>query len=119
MQHDERRNESIVPDGIETTRAIAESSIVEDSPDMVVSQAESSTVEDRPDMIVSKEPKDIDVSKYETVVRDEAVQEASSDEGRQEANPKVRTENGASRKYGGGRPDFAKLKIVKYGALQS
>ncbi|KAL8123052.1 hypothetical protein AgCh_011144 [Apium graveolens] len=113
VQHDERRNDSVVPDGIETTRTNAESSIVKDSTDMVFSPAESSTVEGRPGVIVSKEPKDTDISKYEPVVTEEAIQEASSDEGWQEANPKVRTGNGASRKYGRGRPDLAKLKIGK------
>lgn len=104
MQQDERNNSSI---------AIAESSTVEDRPDMVVPQAESSTVKYKPDVIVSEEPKDIDIGKYDPIVTEETVHEASSDEGWQEANSKVRTGNGASRKYGRGRPDLAKLKIGK------
>ncbi|WOG99273.1 hypothetical protein DCAR_0518621 [Daucus carota subsp. sativus] len=113
LQHDERSNDSTVPDGIETTGVTAESSKAEDRPGIVISQAESSTVEDRPAVIVSEEPKDMDFRKNEPIVTEQAVQEASSDEGWQEANSKVRTGNGASRKYGRGRPDLAKLKIGK------
>ncbi|KAK3020493.1 hypothetical protein RJ639_045743 [Escallonia herrerae] len=73
--------------------------------------AEFNEVEDKPVLVLSQEPKDIDITRHDPVVREESVQETSSDEGWQEANSKVRSANGAGRRFGGRRPNLSKLKI--------
>ncbi|WOH05523.1 hypothetical protein DCAR_0624940 [Daucus carota subsp. sativus] len=93
QQHDKRSNDSIVPAGIETTGAIAE----------------SSTVIDKPDVVVLQVPDGSGINEYDPI--DTA--EASSDEGWQEANPKVRMRHGACQKFGQRRSDLPMLKNGK------
>ncbi|KAK2994489.1 hypothetical protein RJ640_021294 [Escallonia rubra] len=73
--------------------------------------AEFNEVEDKPVLVLSQEPKDIDITRHDPVVREESVQETSSDEGWQEANSRVRSANGAGRRFGRRRPNLSKLKI--------
>ena len=71
--------------------------------------AETDAEEDKPVMVLPKEPEGNNITRHDLTDFSETVQELNSDEGWQEANSKVRSGNGASRKFGPRRPNLAKL----------
>ncbi|PSR89332.1 Protein TSS like [Actinidia chinensis var. chinensis] len=71
--------------------------------------AETDTEEDKPVMVLPKEPEGNNVTKCDLTDFSETVQELNSEEGWQEANSKVQSGNGATRKFGRRRPNLAKL----------
>ncbi|XP_027167520.1 protein TSS isoform X2 [Coffea eugenioides] len=93
--HDDRNDESTSGDVI----------------DMIVTAAGSDNVETKAIKVPIQEPEVIDSSITTSPVIEEVVQDISSDEGWQEANPKGRSGNGSGRKFNRRRPNLTKLKL--------
>lgn len=96
-QHDASNDDPMIHDNAEATVAKAEYAAEEDMQEVVVLQVPKA--------------KGITTPRHDPIVMEEAVQEASSDEGWQEANSKVRSGNGVARKFSRRRPELAKLHI--------
>ncbi|KVI06069.1 Tetratricopeptide-like helical [Cynara cardunculus var. scolymus] len=95
VQTDTRNDDTVIHDTMETTVAKAESTIHEDISDVIVEKVKGGN----------------NIIKNDSFITEEIVQETISDEGWQEANPKVRSGNGGPKKFGRRRPDLTKLHI--------
>lgn len=88
---------------------IASDGIVEVETKETPVTAQTNVVVDTPKTVIPKEAEVESINKIEIVVLAEDIQEISSDEGWQEANPKPRSANSGARKLGRRRPNLAKL----------
>ncbi|XP_071710062.1 protein REDUCED CHLOROPLAST COVERAGE 3 [Rutidosis leptorrhynchoides] len=76
----------------------------------VVTKAESTIREDKQDIVIQRAKMVENTSKTETAIIEE-LQETVSDEGWQEANPKVRSGNGGPKKFNRRRPELTRLHV--------
>uniref|UniRef100_A0A5B6ZE29 Clu domain-containing protein n=1 Tax=Davidia involucrata TaxID=16924 RepID=A0A5B6ZE29_DAVIN len=90
---------------------IPNDTMIHDSTEGIMAMAETNTMEDKLSTVLPEEPKDNYITRDDLTFINEVVQETSSDEGWQEANSKVRSGNGAGRKFGRRRPVLAKVNI--------
>ncbi|KAJ4718450.1 Tetratricopeptide repeat (TPR)-like superfamily protein [Melia azedarach] len=94
--HDVMVEDALAHDGLKNNMAITE----------------SKTEEVIENMVHFDEPEENDdISRYGATISGELVEETTSDEGWQEANPKGRSGNAAGRKFGRRRPVLAKLNV--------
>ncbi|KAI3521210.1 hypothetical protein L1887_10671 [Cichorium endivia] len=92
------------------TDAKIDDAAIHETVETTVKKAESTIQEDAPEVVVLKAKKDDNATKNIPLITEE-VQETISDEGWQEANPKIRSGHTGPKKFNRRRPDLTRLHI--------